>query len=150
MTSLDEKIFHLIEPICNEESFYLYKVSLHGSPKNQLIKVVVDTENGVTLGQCQLLSRKLSDIFYRKDLLDSNYRLEVSSPGIDKPLEKPFEFKRNIGNTLEVDYQEGPEIRSVEGELIAFKGNQITLQCGKKSIGIALDKIEQAKIKLKW
>jgi ribosome maturation factor RimP len=150
MTSLDEKIFHLIEPICNEESFYLYKVSLHGGPKNQLIKVVVDTENGVTLSQCQLLSKKISDIFYRKNLLDGSYRLEVSSPGIDKPLEQPFEFKRNIGNTLEVDYQEGIEIRSVVGELIAFKGDEITLQCGKKNIGIALNKVELAKIKLKW
>jgi ribosome maturation factor RimP len=150
MTSLEEKIFHLIEPICNEESFYLYKVSLHGSPKNQLIKVVVDTETGVMLDQCQLLSKKISDIFYRKDLIDGNYRLEVSSPGIDKPLEKPFEFKRNIGNTLEVDYQEGIEARSVEGELIAFKDNEITLQCGKKNIDIAINQIEQAKVKLKW
>jgi ribosome maturation factor RimP len=150
MTSLEEKIFHLIEPICNEEAFFLYKVSLHRSSKNQLIKVVVDTENGVTLDQCQLLSRKISDIFYRKDLIDSNYRLEVSSPGIDKPLEKPFEFMRNIGNTLEVDYQEGLEIISVEGELIAFNGTGITLLCGKKNIGIAIIQIKQAKIKLKW
>ena len=150
MRSFEEKIFQLIEPICNEDAVYLYKVSLHGSPKNQLIKVVVDTEKGITLGQCQLLSKKISDIFYRKDLIEGNYRLEVTSPGVDKPLVKPFEFMRNIGNTLKVDYRENLEIKSTEGELIAFDGNEITLRCDKKNIMLSIDCIEQAKIKLKW
>ena len=140
----------MIEPICQSENIYLSDVSLHRSSKNTIIKIIVDTENGVTLNQCQELSKKISDIFYRRDLFQNKYRLEVSSPGITKPLEHSYEFKRNIGKQLEVNYIRGEEKCFVTGELLKYTPDAITLKSDKTDLDIPLNDIEEAKIKLKW
>ena len=64
MGSIEDKLFELIQPLCNEEKIYLEEVSLHGGGRNRLVKVIVDTESGITLAQCQNLSNKISDMFY--------------------------------------------------------------------------------------
>ena len=150
MDHFEDRIYKLIEPVCASEGIYLYSASLHGTGKNRTIKVIVDTESGVTLNQCQQLSQKISDVFYRKEVFQGEYRLEVSSPGINKPLERPFEYKRSIGRMLNVQYHEGGNVKSVSGELISFDGDSITLDIEKNMIVIPLSNIEKAKIQLKW
>ena len=92
MIQTENEIWQLIEPVCKEDNVYLCKVSLHHGGKNLNIKIIVDTDSGITLNQCQDLSKKISDLFYRKDVFEGPYRLEVSSPGLKKPLEKPYEY----------------------------------------------------------
>ncbi len=150
MVNKESEIYQLIEPICQSENIYLSDVSLLGGGKNTMIKVIVDTEDGITLNQCQKLSKKVLDIFYRKDLFQEKYRLEVSSPGITKPLEHPYEFRRNIGNQLKVNYVRGDEKCFVTGELIKYTKDTITLKSDEKNLEIPLNDIEQAIIKLKW
>ena len=150
MDSFEEQIRQLIEPICEEEAIYLYSVSLQNEGRRQVIKIIADTDSGITLNQCQQLSKKVSDVFYRKDLFHRDYRLEVSSPGINKSLEKPFEFRRNIGRVLKVKYREGEEMKSIVGELVDFNDKLITIRLKDDEIGIPLTTLEQAKIKLKW
>lgn len=150
MGNIEEKLYKLIQPLCDEEKIYLEDVSLHGGGKNRLVKVIVDTESGITLSQCQNISRKISDIFFRKDMFQGDYRLEVSSPGTNKPLKKTFEFHRSIGKELNVNYRKDDEIISITGELLAFNGDNITIQQKNADISIYLSDIEEAKIKLKW
>ena len=68
MGSINEKLYELVRPLCEEDNILLEDVSLHGGGNNRLIKVIVDTESGITLSQCQNLSKKISDIFFRKDI----------------------------------------------------------------------------------
>jgi ribosome maturation factor RimP len=150
MGNIEEKLYKLIQPLCDEEGIYLEDLSLHGGGKNRLVKVIVDTESGITLSQCQILSRKISDIFFRKDMFQGDYRLEVSSPGTTKPLRKSFEFRRSIGKELNVNYRKDDENKSITGELLAFDGDKITVQQKNADISISLSDIEEAKIKLKW
>ncbi len=150
MGNIEEKLYKLIQPLCDEEEIYLEDVSLVGGGKNRLVKVIVDTESGITLSQCQNLSRKISDIFFRKDMFQGDFRLEVSSPGTNKPLKKSFEFRRSLGKELNVNYRKGDEIISITGELLAFDGDKITVQKKNADISISLSDIEEAKIKLKW
>jgi len=150
MGNKESEIYQLIEPICQSENIYLSDVSLHGGDRNTIIKIVVDTENGITLNQCQGLSKNILDIFYRRDLFQDKYRLEVSSPGITKPLEHSYEFRRNIGKQLEVNYVRGDEKCFVTGELLKYTQDAITLKSDKIDLDIPLNDIEQAKIKLKW
>jgi ribosome maturation factor RimP len=150
MGSINEKLYELIRPLCEEENVFLEDVSLHGGGKNRLIKVIVDTESGITLSQCQDLSKKISDTFFRKDMFQGDYRLEVSSPGTNKPLEKPFEYRRSIGKDLTVAYHQQGEVQSVTGQLLDYDGEKITLKQKKDVILISLSDIKEAKIKLKW
>ena len=147
---MDREIFNLIQPLCDNSKVYLYKVTTSSSGKSIQIRVVVDTEEGISLSQCKSLSQNISDLLYRKDLFQRDFSLEVSSPGVDKSLEKPFEYKRNIGRDLKVIFRDGEKTNSIIGKLTGINKNKITLQTDNEELGIDLNNIEQAKIKLKW
>ena len=109
-------IEHIIE-ICDQLDFKFIDSSIYGHNNKQNIKVIADTEEGITLQQCQKLSQEISDIIFRKDLIFGEYRLDVSSPGLDKPLQNEYEFKRNIGRNLIVSYtDENNTVNEVIGE----------------------------------
>jgi ribosome maturation factor RimP len=150
MDHVEKKIFDVIQPLCDKESVILYKISVNKPGKSLQIKITVDTEEGITLHQCQQLSQKFSDYFYQKDLLEGDYRLEVSSPGITKPLEHAFEYKRNIGKDLTIEYLENDQKITVVGELKGMEENKITIESKKNEILIPLSSIKTAKVKLKW
>lgn len=150
MEDVEFKIRKLIEPICLEDSLILYNIAVQGTGKNQIIKIIIDTETGVTLDQCKILSQKISDLFYRKELFGNDYRLEISSPGVNKPLQESYEYRRSIGKNIKVTYNQNNEQKIIIGKLIAFNENIITLQEGKGEIDISINDIENAKIQLKW
>ena len=150
MGETEVKLHRLIQPLCNEENIFLEEISVLGGGKNRLVKIIVDTESGITLSQCQELSKKISDIFFRKDIFNGDYRLEVSSPGTDKPLKESFEFRRSIGKELHVKYKKENEMNSITGELITFDEEIITIRQKNDVISIALSDVDEAKIKLKW
>ena len=150
MHGFEDKIHQLILPLCREEHIYLNSVSVAGGGKHTIIRVIVDTDNGITLGECQVLSQKISDIFYRRDIFKGAYRLEVSSPGINKPLEHDFEYKRNIGKQIKVNYMSKEGQKTVLGELLAFDDRYIKLRSDEGDLDIPRNDINLAKIKLKW
>jgi ribosome maturation factor RimP len=151
MNTVDEEIVDLIRSVCEQESVIFQKAVRQRIGKSQLIKVVVDTEAGITLGHCQNLSKKISDLFFRKNILNGNYRLEVSSPGVEKPLEFPYEYKRNSGRVLEVIHeQDGQETRS-RGTLVHYDEKSLHLQVeDQTTIEIPLERIKRSYVKLQW
>jgi ribosome maturation factor RimP len=146
----EEKIYQLIAPLCLEEKIHFYTSSIFGSGKNSVVRVVVDTDTGITLGQCQELSKKIADIFYRKDVFQGSYRLEVTSPGVNKPLEHDFEYKRNIGRQIKLNYHEAGVGKSITGELLGYDEKAIRVKSDNDEISIPRASIDKAKIKLKW
>jgi ribosome maturation factor RimP len=150
MTNTESEIKSYIKDICQEQDVHLLNVDIMGGGRSRQVRVTVDTNDGITLDQCQLLSNEISDFFYRKDIYEDGYNLEVSSPGIDKPLEHDFEYKRNIGRNLTVVYLDADETKKVTGELKDFSGTKLQLLVGKNKINIPLSHVQRAKVKLKW
>jgi len=147
----ESKLKEHIKNICNDLDFIFIDASIHGHKNKQNIKVIADTERGITLDECQKLSREISDIIFRKDLIYSDYRLDVSSPGLDKPLQYDYEFKRNIGKNLIVSYEnDSNNFVETIGELIDYKNNSLILKVNDALKIIEIKKINKAKIKLKW
>ncbi len=150
MYALDEEIVDLVKSVCNDESVIFYKVLRQRLGKTNLIKVTADTENGITLGQCQNLSQKITDLFFRKNILDGNYRLEVSSPGVEKSLEFPYEYRRNLGRTLEVVHETSGVQTSSCGELVMYDERALRLKGKNGEIEIPLNQIKRSHVKLQW
>ena len=148
---MEEKLTSLIAPLCKEDGIYLLDISIQGGGKDRTVQVVVDTDAGVTLDQCQMLSRKISDLFFQKEIFgDGSYRLEVMSPGVNKDLEAPYEFIRSIGKMLKVKFRENDQVATVTGTLIRYENDSIALQVGETEKVIALKDLKETKIKLKW
>jgi ribosome maturation factor RimP len=150
LETVDNQLNTLVKLVCDEEGIYLHHVGVHGSGSNLMIRVTVDTDEGIYLNECEKISRKISDMLFRKDIYRNGYNIEVTSPGANKPLEYPYEFRRNIGRKLKINYTVEEESRKIEGELKNYNEQNITLLVKKEEINIPLAQINQAKVKLKW
>jgi ribosome maturation factor RimP len=150
MSVLDGETVDLIKSVCSDESVIFHKADVQRQGRDNLIKITVDTEEGITLGQCQNLSRKISDLFFRKNVLAGNYQLEVSSPGVEKSLEFPYEYRRSIGRTLEVFHEQDGVPTCSCGELIDCEEYKIRLKVKNEEIEIPLNHIKRSYVKLQW
>jgi len=107
------------------------------------LRVVTDAEDhNITIDECANLTRAI------RDFLDSyphefpDYRLEVSSPGLNHPL-APWQYRKNIGRTVAVQYHEEDAVRTWQGELVAVQGDSLTVRQGEETREFGADVIRQ-------
>lgn len=104
---VEEKIADLLEEKFREEAFadcFLIEIKLHEHNK---LDVFVDADSGITFEKCRLLSRYLESYLDTEGWLGPKYVLEVSSPGLDRPLKLERQYRKNIGRKVEVTLDEG-------------------------------------------
>ena len=146
-----EKIREFILPIIEQNTAELIDLEFKGKKGNQVLRVFVDTEGGITLKQCEQISREISDFLDQKDLISGKYRLEVSSPGIDRPLKTYRDFKRNLSRKVRIEFfNQDRELETKIGTIHSVQEDQVTLEVEKGSIKISLVNIKKAKIIPIW
>ena len=92
----------LLEPIVEELGFELVDVEYVKEAGNWYLRAYIDKPGGITVDDCEVVSRRFSDILDEKDFIDEAYILEVSSPGLGRPLKKEKDFARSLGEEVEV------------------------------------------------
>ncbi|MDE2704483.1 MAG: ribosome maturation factor RimP [Gemmatimonadota bacterium] len=107
-----------------EHGAELVDIELSGVRGNQLVRLLVHKNCGVTLATCESISREVADLFDIEDPIAGRYRLEVTSPGLDRPLETDGDFTRAQGRLLKVVLTSG---QAVKGRLVAWEADQIQL-----------------------
>ena len=127
-------------------------VEVHCSLKQKypFIRILIDRSGGVKVDDCQRLSRLISDRFDRDELFSGNYRLEVSSPGIDRPLKTERDFARNVGRNVIVKYRSAEGEHEITGIVISGSPELKLRSSSGKEIELTYDSIVQGKIKLQW
>ena len=144
MITLVQKLSAELELIMNEfPELFLVDLIVTGFSGNQRVLVLIDGEAGLPIETCSLISRKLSNRIEEEDLIEGAYNLEVSSPGIDRPLSLPRQYKKNIGRKLKIETLEG-EI--FEGKLKEIEEQTIVLSLKERDETMFLDKIKKAKV----
>lgn len=108
---------------------FLVSLKVNLSAKSS-IQIFVDTDPGITIEQCSILSRAIGKYFDDENLIDFSYELEVSSPGLSNPLILPRQFRKNIGRELSVVQKNGEK---KVGKLIDFQDNKIKLETEEKN-----------------
>ncbi len=103
----------------------------HKGPKKVLI--IIDSDKGITIDDCAALSRELSKWFDESQLLDENYMLEVSTPGLDQPLKLKRQYYKNIGRRLKIVLPE----TTLEGKLVEVTEENIRIE---QEIGLGKQK----------
>lgn len=133
----------LVEQVVSGLGFEL--VDLEMSPKGRLLRVFIDIERGVTVDDCATVSNQLTRVF---EVENVDYdRLEVSSPGLDRPLKKLADFERFAGQEAQVRLQMpiGNQ-RNFIGVLAGVKDGAVILQTEKGEMALAFDEIEKARL----
>ena len=115
-------------PIIEKEKFELVDIEYKKEGANWYLRLYIDKPGGITLDDCQKISKQLGDRLDEEDPIKGNYFLQVSSPGLDRPLKKEKDFIRCKGKTVEVKLYEALDGKKViEGELIGLENNIIKL-----------------------
>jgi ribosome maturation factor RimP len=118
-----EEIRHLARDVVESEHLELVDIEFKSGKSRSLLRIYIDREGGVTLADCELISRQLSAILDVKDLVKDAYILEVSSPGIDRPFKTDRDYERNVGKVVKVQLSE----ESVRGKLEQVNEDSIVL-----------------------
>lgn len=145
----------LIEPVVNSAGFALVRVSLSGGQNLVLQVMAEDPATGqMTLSQCATLSRKISAMLDETDPIEDAYRLEVSSPGIDRPLTRLADFGNWGGHLARIELahglmMNGAERKRFQGALAGLEGEQVLLDAeGLGRIALPFAAIASAKLLL--
>lgn len=145
----EHPLYSLIEPVVEKEGYELIRVLTVGA-KNPTLQVMIDRKDGknITVDDCAKVSRALSDVLDDKDPIESQYSLEVSSPGIDRPLTKPAHFMRFAGYEAKVETScEIEKRKRFKGKIISIDDKGIiSFEMDDKVYAIPFADVAKAKI----
>lgn len=128
-TGLEARIAAIIDPVCEDLGYHLVRVKI--LPENgTTLQIMAEDDNGrFTIGDCEKLSREINPILDVEDPIEREYHLEVSSPGIDRPLVRARDFARWQGHEARVELSDGIEGRKrFRGEIVRSDDESVTIR----------------------
>lgn len=151
---LNEEIFKKLLDIGNQvadsKGFELVDMEFVKESGNWYLRYYIDKTGGVTLDDCQLISMELSKMLDEMDPIPYSYFLEVSSPGVERPLKKDKDFIKYIGSMVEIKtFEKIDGKKNFTGILKNYSNDAVTIEDGK-TYSIPKDKISAAKLKFEW
>jgi ribosome maturation factor RimP len=145
-----EKVAAMAESLAGSHGVKVLDVEMAGAMHKPLVRVFIDREGGVTLDECASFSRALSALFDVEDPIPTSYMLEVSSPGLDRPLKKVKHFEQSRGKMAKVVLRQKIDDEYVHiGRITDIRGDVITLRTKEeKEVQIPFDNISRARLEI--
>jgi len=148
LTGKEQKLLEALEPRARQEGVEIVTLEITGARKSPTIRVYIDTDQGVGFDELASAQAWINGIMDEIDPFPGAYMLEVSSPGIDRPLRTPEHFARFVGERAVVKTSGPVEGRSnFSGVIVATDGDSVTLDCDGTSFEIAFAQIKRANLK---
>jgi ribosome maturation factor RimP len=131
----EQRTEQLLEPIILKNKFELVDVEYVKEGGNWFLRVFIDKDGGISVDDCELVSRALSDLLDQKDFIPDAYILEVSSPGLGRQLKKDKDFARSIDKEVEVKlYKAINKQKEFVGFLVSYDNDKVTIKLDDDSI----------------
>lgn len=150
MEDLLHKLEEIVLPVLQNHGVDFIEAQIKGGRTNQIVRIIIDADGGISLDRCAAISREISTHLEVADLFPGRYRLEVSSPGVDRPLQTMRDFERNVGRQVKIQYRQGEGTDSIEGIIHGVTEHEVEITSAQVSHFIPLQAIELAKIQLAW
>ena len=124
----EKKVQSILEPILTENALELADIEFVKEGPNWYLRVYIDKQGGVTIQDCEMVSRALEKKLDEADFIEQAYVLEVSSPGIDRPLKKPEHFQKYAGEVIDIKlYKPFEGKKEYQGQLKNLQDGIITI-----------------------
>lgn len=137
----------LLAPTVEAEGFELYGVEFINQGKHSVLRLYIDHPEGITVDNCADVSRQVSAILDVEDPINGEYNLEVSSPGIERPLYTLQHFTKVVGSRVKINMQTAIDGRKVFiGTLEQVDGNNLMVQCDAEKITLPFTDVANARL----
>ena len=150
MEMITKKISEMAGSLASGFGVEIVDVKLVGSPRKQILRIFIDKENGVTLEDCAKFSRAFSAVMEVEDMIQSAYVIEVSSPGLDRPLKDINDFIRSKGKLVKITTREKIEDQNfIIGRVLEVENDNIRLSIDNKTeIYVPFAQISKARLEI--
>ena len=147
ISEIRERVFSLIEPMLEDFGFELVEVEYLTMQGRWILRLYIDKEGGVTIDDCVDVSRDLGDIIDVKEIIDHEYVLEVSSPGLNRPLRKEKDFIKMIGSRIKLKMTRDLNgQKNFTGTLKDYNNRIIFLETDGKLIELSFSDVEKSNL----
>ena len=142
MSKLTDRISDLARPVVEEEGCRLWDVEYVREAGTWFLRVYIDKDGGVSIDDCERISRRLDPVLDEEDPISDSYVFEVGSAGADRPLKRPSDFEAFMGSEVEVSlYRPFQGAKSFVGSLEAYEDGAVVIRRGEESIRFEKDQI---------
>lgn len=144
----EQRTEEILQPMLEEAKFELVDVEYIKEGGQMYLRAYIDKPGGIMIDDCVFISRKLSEVLDEEDFIDDSYILEVSSPGLGRPLKKDKDFLRSIGKEVEIrTYRAIDKQKEFIGILKEYDADTVTITYEDDTVGV-FDKTDIALIRL--
>jgi len=144
---ITEEVSRLVGPVLEDMGYELVDVEYITHYGRWVLRLYVDKEGGITLDDCAQVSREVGDLIDVKDIIDHEYVLEVSSPGLNRPLKKEKDFLRALGKKIRVRMSSPVEgRRNFTGTLMRFQEGTLGLEMEDRLVTLPWQEVEKASL----
>lgn len=140
------EIFRNFEEIVTSLGYLLIDVVFRGDNRMRILEVYIDNEKGITPEDCKLVSQNLNELIERNAVVEGNYRLDVSSPGVDRPLKYLVQYGKHINRKFEINFSEGGELKKFTGALKMIVDDTLYFADNKTEIRVKFEDVKNAKV----
>ncbi|MFZ2324812.1 MAG: hypothetical protein WAV89_14100 [Ignavibacteriaceae bacterium] len=146
MDLIKENITKISAEIAEKLGFFLVDVVFRGDQRKRIVEIYVDGEKNVSADNLADISREINTIIEEQNLIKGSYRLDVSTPGVDRPLKYLKQFPKHLNRNFEITYNTGTEIKTITGKLLGLKGEELTFLSEKNNLIVEFKNITKAKV----
>ena len=146
--SIREKLIALLEPTIESMGYDLVELEARTNPKNGLVRLYIDKPGGVGLEDCEQVSHQVSGVLDVEDPMPGQYSLEVSSPGLDRPLRKPDHFADAVGSRVKLELNTPLADRRwrFTGTLTSVDDGRVTLDVDGEAVTLEIAALKRARL----
>ena len=149
--ALTVQVQALVEPILAEQGMELVELTCRPQSGQQLVRLLVDKVGGVTIQQCARVNQVVGQALEAANLIEASYMVEVSSPGLDRPLASKRDFERALGEDVVVELSVGEgRTKQLQGMLLAVQHEAIVLKMPAGNVTAPFAEIRAAKKAIQW
>jgi len=142
------QLWEMFEPVVQGLGYALVEIEYQPNPKHGVLRLYIDREDGdIQLDDCTTVSHQISALLDVEEPLPGRFNLEVSSPGLDRPLRKIEDFQRFIGEIVKLKTSMAlAGQRNFKGQLLAVENDELVLDCDHKQIRVPHAAIDKARL----
>jgi ribosome maturation factor RimP len=146
-----DRVRALTEEVIAGTSYFIVDVQVRGHKGTRVVEVYIDSVENFGHDDLAVVSKEVGFLLDVEDVVDGSYKLEVSSPGIKRPLTMPQQYQKNVGRTLRVRYESDGNEEIVVGDLMEADDNELELELSSgERLQLSYQSVTQARIELPW